>query len=496
MVQPAEESFAYGSVLKALSRGLYPDKRHIIREFVQNSYDGLYELRKTHPRELLRPVEVKVEPPSIFITDFGIGMPERKMREYRYLGYSEKNPAEHAGFRGIGKYSGLAVAEKIIVDSSPYGIPKRYSVVIHVGDMIDALDANNNIPLEELLKQFTELNEGSESSDEHYTFVELHTIRKDGKALFEKDVLKHYLTRTAPIPFNPEFKFAAEIERKLAENIPDYLAVELSFNGEKIYKPHLPRCREPEYETVLYQDDKPDILAFSWYCQNEEKGQFDPKENSGLVYRVKNIAVGDGQLTRRTLWHSTPERAFYFFGEIHVLDPQVIPSSDRTDFEDVEARRRLYQRSVRIASILSHKAGEESARRRFQEVVTRGNEVLSERGRELVSGTLPLELKDQVVFEVQKFQEDVQNRLEKSKDERAKNRAQRFLSRSRKFLSGIRKDGRGFFNLQKALKFDRKLRLLYDTIIEILKDEFLHEPGRLEHIVRRIHDAIKAKGSR
>ena len=74
-------------------------------------------------------------------------MAERKMREYRYLGYSEKDPAEQAGFRGIGKYSGVAVADKIIVDSSPYGIPKRYQVVIHVDTMIDALDKDKNTPL-------------------------------------------------------------------------------------------------------------------------------------------------------------------------------------------------------------------------------------------------------------------------------------------------------------------------------------------------------------
>jgi len=103
-----EQRFAYGSVLEALSRGLYPDKRHVIREFVQNAYDGLFELRKNHPNERLRPIEVKVQSPSIFIADDGFGMSENKMQEYRYLGYSEKERTEQAGFRGIGKYSGLA----------------------------------------------------------------------------------------------------------------------------------------------------------------------------------------------------------------------------------------------------------------------------------------------------------------------------------------------------------------------------------------------------
>jgi molecular chaperone HtpG len=485
--------FAFGSVLEALSQGLYPDKRHVIREFVQNSYDGLYELKKSHPKEVLRPIEVKVEPPSIFIGDFGIGMPEKKMREYRYLGYSEKERAEHAGFRGIGKYSAVAVADKIIVDSSPYGVPKRYHVVIQAGAMIAALSKDKNTPLEQLLRELTELDEEEANSDEHYTFVELHGVRKDANTLFDEDALKRYLARTAPVPLDPEFRFSTEIEQKLSENIPDYLAVDLSLNGQKIYKPFLSRCREPEFDTVLYQDDRPDLLAFAWFCQNEDKGQFNPKEDSGLVYRVKNLAVGDGQLTRRTLWKRTPERAFYFFGEIHVLDPEVMPSSDRTDFEDNDARRRLYKQCARISSNLNRKAGEESARRRFEEVLVKGNEILLERESKIKSGALPLELKDEVVFQVQKVQEDVQKRLERSKDEKAISRARRFLGRSRKFLATIRKEAKGFFDLQKALKFDRKVSFLYDTIIHVLKEEFRYDPGRLERIIRRIHDALKKK---
>lgn len=492
MLKVPEETFAYGSVLEALSGGLYPDKRHVIRELIQNSYDGLHELRKNNPMEPLHPIEVKVEPPSIFIGDFGIGMSEKKAQEYRYLGYSEKGRTEHAGFRGIGKYAGLAVAEKIIVDSSPYGIAERYQVVIHAGAMIEAVERDKNPPLERLLSQFTELTKRPEDRNAHYTFVELHRIRKDAEALFEEQPLRGYLARTAPVPLSPEFRFSNEIHRRLAENIPDFLAVELRFNGEPIYKPFMPNSREPEYETVLFYDEKPDLLAYCWYCENAEKGQFEPKEDSGLVYRLKNIAVGDGQLTRRTLWRRTPERAFYFFGEIHVLDPDVTPSSDRTDFEDNSARSRLYKRCVRIASNLSRKAGEESARRRFHEVLTEGNDALSKREKDLNTGQLPVELKDQVVFETQKFQEDVQKRLERTKDEKAKSRARRFLGRSRRLLATIRKE-KGFLDLQKALRFDNKLRLLYDTIIETLKNEFRHEPGRLERLIRAIHQAIKSK---
>jgi len=135
----AQTAFAYGSVLEALSRGLYPDKRHIIREFVQNAFDSVYELRKAHPKIPISPIEIKIQPPSITIADRGIGMTATQMEQYRYLGFSEKERSKHAGFRGIGKYSGSSVAEKLIVDSSPYGVAKRFRAVIHADRMMQEL---------------------------------------------------------------------------------------------------------------------------------------------------------------------------------------------------------------------------------------------------------------------------------------------------------------------------------------------------------------------
>jgi hypothetical protein len=180
------------------------------------------------------------------------------------------------------------------------------------------------------------------------------------------------MTRIAPAPLDVSFPYSSKIQKELRENIPGFLSAEISLNGENLYKPFFANCSEPEFETVLFDDKKPEVLAFCWYCQNQGKGQLDPKDDAGLIFRVKNIAVGDGQLTRRMLWKTTPERSFYFFGEIHVLDPEVIPSSDRTDFEDNNARDRLIQRCLRVSTILRKRAGEESEMRRFEETLDKG----------------------------------------------------------------------------------------------------------------------------
>jgi molecular chaperone HtpG len=493
MAETVVERFAYGSVLEALSRGLYPDKRHIIREFVQNSYDSLCELRRGHPKIPLSPIGIKIEPPSIFIADSGLGMTEGQVKQYRYLGFSQKERAKHAGFRGIGKYSGSAVAAKLIVDTSPMGVPRRYQVIIHADRMMAQVQAGKNPPLEELLKEHSEFSETSAPVEDHYTFVELHQISKDSDVLMKAPSIIHYLARTAPVPMHPDFQSGSQIHRKLAENIPDFMAAKLLVNGTAVYKPFFPHCNEPEFEVILFDDRRPDVLAFCWYCQNTDKGQLELKEDAGLVFRVKNIAVGDGQLSRRMLWRTTPERAAYFFGEIHVLDPEVIPSSDRTDFEDNDARQRLTNRCLRISSILRNKAGKESAVRRFEEVLDQSNQLVSRRRDEVKAGALPVEVKEQVVFEIQKIQEDVQKRLKGPKTPTIARRAKRLMGRARRMLTVVKGRDAGFIDLQRELKFDSRLRALYKVVLEVLKEEFRHQPDRLERVIRRIHEAARAR---
>jgi molecular chaperone HtpG len=489
----AVERFAYGSVLEALSGGLYPDKRHVIREFVQNSYDSVCELRRKHASERVRPIQIKIQPPSLFIADYGLGMTQSEVRQYRYLGYSQKERAKHAGFRGIGKYAGLAIAEKLIVDTSPLGVPERHRIIIHADRMIAEIKRGGNPPLERVLEEHTELFSEPAKADEHYTFVELHKISTEAQSLLDVDDIKAYLARTAPVPLNPAFGFAKQIDGKLRANVPDFLALDLSVNGANVYKPYFANCGEPEFETVLFEEHETAVLAYCWYCQNSEKGQFDPKDLAGLVFRVKNIAVSDGQLTRGMLWKSTPERAFYFFGEIHVLDAQVTPSSDRTAFEDNEARKRLEQRCLRISSILRSRAGEESAVRRFDEVLDRGVEIVSRREGQVRTRDLPFELKDQAVYEVKKLQEDLQKRLKGPRTPKTVNRAKRLIGRTRKFLHAINRKKVGFLDLRTDLRFDPKLRTFYDCVVAVLREEFDDDPDRLERIIRRIHEYARGK---
>ena len=124
-----EEEYAYGFIIEVLTSGLYPDVFHVIREYVQNSFDAIIAWRRMIGDSQAGNVQITIDAPSIFVFDDGTEMDRKKVREYRYVGYSNKSMESSVGFRGIGKLSGISIAEKLILTTSPYGVAERYKLV-------------------------------------------------------------------------------------------------------------------------------------------------------------------------------------------------------------------------------------------------------------------------------------------------------------------------------------------------------------------------------
>jgi hypothetical protein len=509
VIEKRDEYYAYGSVLEAVSQGLYPDRKHILREFVQNAYDALGDLHRQSPDMPLEPVEISTSSPSLIIADKGIGMSGETMRRYRYLGFSDKRIGSHAGFRGIGKFSAISVCDHLIVRSSMLGDTKSYQVEIDAAAMLKRLQDERNPPLEALLREHSRISETSERPELHYTFVELHGIRKDASELLDENTIKPYLIRVAPLPFDPAFPYGKEVSSRLQQVDPRFVEVELRLNGKPIFKPFLENASRPDFREVFAKEGSEELIAFTWFCQHRGKGQFraigDGESQglrhplSGLQYRVSNFAIGDTMLTRTTLWHTTPERAFYFFGEIHVLDSAVIPTSDRDDFEDTTARGRLYGQCRGIATTLSFRAGRESQRQRFTEVVTAGHQLVTATQAELEGGQLESELKEDRDFQIKRVLDDVSKRLKQSnrlqnKDDKVVKRAKQVIRRAERLRRTLKTtDSRQvpLVDITKILKMDAKTKKIYDTIIMVLREEFRSEPQRFAALVRKIHDALR-----
>lgn len=243
------EEYAYGFIIEVLTSGLYPNIFHVIREYIQNSFDAILAWRGITLDPKAGSIQIRVESPSIFIFDDGTGMNRQKVREYRYVGYSGKTAGEAVGFRGIGKLSGISVAEKLIVTTSPYGVAERYKLVFDANTMLEHIlqlkQLGQNIPLSNLIQKYTTIDTENEDTDQHYTLVELHNIQQKSKALMNQEDLSAYLALNAPVDFSPDFEHGTVIDGWLRAYVKDYDTVPITVNGTRIYKYFLPNAKPP-----------------------------------------------------------------------------------------------------------------------------------------------------------------------------------------------------------------------------------------------------------
>ncbi len=504
-----DEEYAYGYIIEVLTQGLYPNKLHAIREYVQNAYDAIRAWRRESGEVDHGQIQIKIANPSIFVYDDGIGMDYTKINQYRYVGYSEKRTGEGVGFRGIGKLSGLSAAEKLIVTSSPKGIAERYQLVFDAEAMLThilqlKLDGQN-IPLNELIRTHTTVFREPEDSGKHYTMVELHKVRADSRELMDEEKLRVYLSMNVPLDFDPQFPHGSSIDSWLREYVSDYDTVSLYLDGEQIFKPFLADITPPHKIFVWPEDvereqtddeegDTQEPLAFCWYCEHTQKGQLKDKLRRGLFYRLKNFTVGTNELPRMTLWRSTPERSFYFSGEIHICHSDVVPSSSRDDFEQNEARKRLYTQGPQISRTLNRMAGKSSARRRARHFIVSAEEDVARVGNELEAGQIPQEVKFDKMFSVQSAIQEVTKRLRQA-PEPFQERGRQVVGAGQELLAKL--DGTpagkqpvGVYDIKRALALGPEAARVYGIIASCLKDEFGERPEVFERLIRRIHAAL------
>lgn len=506
------EEYAYGFIIEVLTRGLYPDKLHVIREYVQNAYDAILGWRRASGESDYGRIEVKIAPPSIFIYDNGVGMDRTKVSQYRYIGYSEKRTGEGVGFRGIGKLSGISVADKLIVTSSPPGVPERYKLVFDASDMLAHILAlkleGKNIPLNELIRTHTDITTEDEERDRHYTMVELYRVREDSRVLMNEEGLSTYLGMNAPVDFDPEFPHSDTIDDWLREYVADYDTAALLLNGQCIYKPYLTHLKPPQSVFVWHSDEQPhemadgdeghsEPLAFCWYCEHTEKGQLKDTLRRGLFYRVKNFAVGTNQRPRVTLWRSTPERAFYFFGEVHVCDPEIVPSSERDNFEQNAARERLYAQGAQISQTLNRIAGKSSDQRRAKEFIVQAEQITRDVEADVEAGRIPKEVRFDKMFHVRKAIEEVRKRLHNA-PESFEERGKKVIKKGNQLTKQLEGTGpgepaAGVYDIKQSLKLGAEAARVYEIIVACLKDEFSDEPELYERLIRRIHAVLEVR---
>lgn len=523
----SKDEYVYGHVLEALSGGLYPNKLDVIREYLQNSYDSIREYIRSSTtdeekkkRDVESKVIVTVKGGSLFIYDNATGMDFQTLNEYRKIGFSRKPFGEYAGWRGIGKAAGLAVAEKLIVTTSQ-GRGESYILTLDAKEMIQEVmelrSEAKNIPFNELIEKHSRI-KSIESGNESYTTVELYKIKREAPELLSKNMLIVHLSLIAPVPFNPEFEFSSKIEEQLKSAIEDYNPINLFVEGTKVYKPYLGKWTEAEGEELtcidepqfvpIYDEEKENMIAFCWYCMHSHKGQIRtnvslegiPIPVGGLVYRLQDIKIGDPYLTRRTLWSTTPERSQWALGEIHVLDKRVEPTSDRNDFIDNHARYILYNQCREIAQEISRRAGRLSEETRARDKIIQADNRIREMSSEISSKNVPKPIVPTYIYEATALKREAEERKPKTPEAELKEKADNIIRVADEVVKQLTESlskpdptTRVYTDIIAEIGVGKEAHDVYDVIVRTLGDYYANEPATFEEIVRKIDKAIEER---
>ena len=160
--------------------------------------------------------------------------------------------------------------------------------------------------------------------------------------LMNESEIESYLEQTCPCCFSPGFKHGPEIDSLLSSYGRAGHSYRIYFNGADlpIFRPYRDTIRYSEsrmasigkLKTFNIKGIDDEIAAIGWFTHHEYQGAIPVSVGvRGLRARIGNIQIGD----ERVFSNVFPEERFcsWTIGEVHVLDPRVVPNGRRDAFE-------------------------------------------------------------------------------------------------------------------------------------------------------------------
>lgn len=347
------EPIAGKFLLEILTKGMYSNPMHVYREYIQNSSDSI---DKAIACGVLKATEAEIHISidnanhNITIRDNGLGIPIEIARiKLMNVGASDKDGITERGFRGIGRLGGLAYAEKVQFITSATGEAAKTIMTCDCVKMQQLLKKSNNETSDIMgtFKAISSFDEQPENVESHYFEVRLIGVPTES-GLLDEEVVIRYLAETAPIDFDSQqFVQARKIREYFsAKGFPITCYKILRGDRKKpIYKLYSrsmstgkqERTKTKDYvrdvEFIYHEasDGKP--LYIGWLAITDFSGVISDESVQGIRFRKGNILVGN-RTTFTKFFPSEGHNANRMFaGEIHVLHDELVPNSQRDDFE-------------------------------------------------------------------------------------------------------------------------------------------------------------------
>lgn len=345
-------------IIAILTRGMYPDPKDALREYIQNGVDA----KASH-------IDVKIRQNNIIVQDNGIGMDHTTLRKAARIGVSDKNPSKDVGFMGIGIYSAYHLCDKLtIISKKEDGFPNR--LVMRFADMKIALsdqrtlrlkgeiDGDSVMDLQTLLESYVDITEDGDMSDAMFpnkgTRVELSGVSPYFfSEISNIDITAKYLQDVLPLRFNHGvFKYAEQIENQICDACErnssyfEQIDVTLQINSYKreLYKPYSNsdfHNDKAENVYILEIKDHDTFYGVIWGCLNSERRKIKNSELRGFLIRKQGFAIGSRAAVVK---HFPRGNTFFdrYIGEIIITNPNLLPNASRNDIEYSYMRERFF----------------------------------------------------------------------------------------------------------------------------------------------------------
>ncbi len=345
-------------VISILTKGMYPDPRDAIREYIQNAVDAGS-----------KKVTVKIRQNSIVVQDNGFGMDRDILRKALRVGVSDKNPKKDVGFMGIGIYSSFHLCDKINIysrmkDKEPYLLSMDFKGMRDLLKIQKELrlkgeiDSDKLTDLQTLLEKYISLSEKNELTINDFplegTRVELTGLNSNFYSLLSDfKEIKTYLKEVVPLHFDKtNFKWGEVIEQKIIDECDrndarfELIDLNLQVNGvvEDLYKPYIDENfhnnspQEPYYK--ILKDGKT-FIGVVWGCLNSDRKKISNRELRGFLLKKQGFAIGK----RENLVSYFGQRTHFdrYIGEVVVINSNLLPNASRNDLEYSSLRELFYK---------------------------------------------------------------------------------------------------------------------------------------------------------
>ena len=377
-------------LLETITRGMYSEPFHCVREYIQNSFDSIRKARRTG---LLTPdegvVEIKINSieSSLVIRDNGTGLsPEAASVYLLDLGNSDKATSnegadQNAGFRGIGRMAGISYCNKLRFETSD-GDGRKCTVEFNARGIYQLTERGQKpATIVEAIEKNSTIEEEKVSDQSHYLQVTMEGLPADIKFLKEQE-LGDYLAMNAPVAFDPtQWSFSEKI-KDIARACDCVSALDvvkiLILDNEGSVQRDIRRpfkdtfqssdARGNNQRSVNVTDVKGlpldgDIESgwWGWLAIHERQGALADVPFFGIRLRMHNIAVGDEKIIRKLF--RSQFLAAWCFGEIYITDPSLMLNAQRNNFKESKSWSRLQNRFRDQAVLLEKDIRGESSQR-------------------------------------------------------------------------------------------------------------------------------------